>query len=105
MEHSDTFQRLAANVEGHKPQRIVILRALQLGDLLCAVPAFRALRTAFPHSEIVLLGLPWARSLVERFQHYLDGFREFPGWPGLPERAPAIEQIPAFFLRPASGAV
>ena len=61
------------------PRRIIILRALQLGDLLCAVPAFRAIRSAWPEAEIVLVGLPWARGFVERFALYLDGFREFPG--------------------------
>jgi ADP-heptose:LPS heptosyltransferase len=78
------------------PRRVVVLRALQLGDLLCAVPALRAFRSAWPDTEIVLIGLPWARAFVERFDRYLDGFREFPGYPGLPEREPAIGEIPAF---------
>lgn len=78
------------------PRRIIILRALQLGDLLCAVPAFRALRAAFPSAEVVLVGLPWAREFVGRYAAYLDGFREFPGFPGLPERTPEIGRIPAF---------
>jgi ADP-heptose:LPS heptosyltransferase len=78
------------------PQRVVVLRALKLGDLLCAVPAFRALRMAWPNSEIILLGLPWAQTFVERYRDYLDGFRAFPGFPGLPEREPEIAGIPAF---------
>src|SRR5579884_538412 len=78
------------------PGRVLVLRALQLGDLLCAVPAFRALRATWPDAEIVLLGLPWARAFVERYSAYFDGFREFPGYPGLPERPPQIERIPAF---------
>jgi ADP-heptose:LPS heptosyltransferase len=78
------------------PRRIAVLRALQLGDLLCAVPALQALRAAWPEAEIVLVGLPWARSFVDRFRHCLDGFREFPGWPGLPEQSPQLERIPAF---------
>jgi ADP-heptose:LPS heptosyltransferase len=78
------------------PRRIVILRALQLGDMLCAVPALRSLRAALPGAEIILVGLPWAARFVDRYPRYLDGFREFPGYPGLPERPPEIDRIPAF---------
>jgi ADP-heptose:LPS heptosyltransferase len=79
-----------------KPRRIAILRALQLGDLMCAVPAFRALRRALPDAGITLVGLPWASSFVNRFQHYLDNFIEFPGFPGFPEQPVQVERIPAF---------
>jgi ADP-heptose:LPS heptosyltransferase len=85
--------------EGLSPRRVAVFRALQLGDLLCAVPALRAVRTALPKSEIILIGLPWARSFVDRYAAYLDGFREFPGWPGLPEQPPQWEQIPGFLTR------
>ena len=60
------------------------------------MPALRALRAGLPGAEIVLIGLPWARAFVARFDGYLDGFREFPGFPGLPERPPEIGRIPAF---------
>jgi ADP-heptose:LPS heptosyltransferase len=78
------------------PENILILRALQLGDLLCSVPALRALRGSFPNANITLLGLPWAQSFVRRFNRYLDGFIEFPGYPGLPEQPVDYQRIPSF---------
>src|SRR6476661_9714275 len=67
-------------------KKIGVFRALQLGDLLCSVPAIRALRTAYPDAEIVLISMPWAKSLVERMPQYFDRFIHFPGYPGLPEQ-------------------
>jgi len=78
------------------PQRIAILRALYLGDLLCATPAFRALRERFPAAELTLIGLPWAAEFVARSPH-LDRFRTFPGYPGLEDEPPVPGEADAFF--------
>ena len=69
-----------------KPKKIAIFRALQLGDLLCAIPSVRALKAALPDSEITLIGLPWASTFVKRFENYFAQHISFPGYPGLPEQ-------------------
>jgi ADP-heptose:LPS heptosyltransferase len=84
-----------------RAQRIAVFRALQLGDMLVAAPALRALRTRFPEARLTLIGLPWASELVQRLP-WLDDFIAFPGHPGLPEREPDASALNAFFAQVAS---
>jgi ADP-heptose:LPS heptosyltransferase len=77
-------------------RRIAVFRALQLGDMLCAVPALRALRHATPQATITLIGLPWARDFAVRYTHLIDDFLAFPGFPGFPEQPVSLPELPGF---------
>ncbi len=81
-------------------KQIVVVRALKgLGDLLCIIPAMRALRLHFPHARISLIGLPTAQFVVQRFPQYLDELIDFPSFPGIPERSLQVELLPEFLAR------
>lgn len=82
----------------HEP-RIAVVRALHgLGDMLCAVPALRALRSCYGRAEISLIGLPEAAWFVQRYPEYVDELVPFPGFPGIPEK-PYSPSALADFLR------
>jgi ADP-heptose:LPS heptosyltransferase len=81
------------------PRRIVVFRALQLGDMLCAVPALQALRQGAPHAHIALIGLPWAQAFVERYAGLVEELIVFPGAIGFPEQAETNAGLADFFAR------
>lgn len=69
--------------------RIAIVRMLPgLGDLLCAVPALRAVRAAEPSAHVTFIGLPSGQWLAERFPDYIDRWLPCTTCPGLPESEP-----------------
>jgi ADP-heptose:LPS heptosyltransferase len=78
-------------------QSIVVFRALQLGDMLCAVPALRALRRTLPKAHVALVGLPWAHQFATRFADYVDEFIPFPGHPALPEQPVRQAEVKKFY--------
>lgn len=82
------------------PRRVVIVRSLPgLGDLLCVIPALRALRMALPNAEITLIGLKQVVPWLQRFASYIDRWVEFPGYPGIPEVSFSAERTVAFLAQ------
>ena len=84
-------------IHGERHQSVAVFRALQLGDMLCAVPALRALRSQLPQARIVLVGLPWAEQFAARFHHYLDDFIAFPGHAAFPEQPVQQHRLADFY--------
>lgn len=88
----------------HRPEfvgpieRIVVLRALMLGDMLCATPALRAIRAHYPEARICLVGLPWAGPWAARLD-CVDEFIALPGFPGMPETAADVRALPDFLAQ------
>lgn len=61
-------------------RRVAVLRALSLGDMVCATPALRALRTTFPRASVTLVGQGWASDWARR----IDAIDEFIALPPHP---------------------
>lgn len=81
----------------HGVRRIAVFRALMLGDMLCALPALRALKAGFPGARLTLVSLPWAGEWSARFAE-VDDFIAFPGHPAFAETPTADVGALPFFL-------
>jgi ADP-heptose:LPS heptosyltransferase len=84
------------DLQPNEVRRVVLVRASRIGDFVCATPAFRALRHAFPRASISLIALPLMRDLVERCP-YIDRFLPFPGFPGIAEQFFDARHATSFF--------
>ena len=70
-------------------RRVLLVRLrVGLGDLLCTVPAVRALRGARPDLHVALATWPEMAGVVARMSAWVDELVPFPGAPGIPERPP-----------------
>ena len=66
------------------PEHVAVVRALPgIGDMLCAIPALRALRAALPRARVTVVGTDRARPVLERFPRYVDDLLAIPGFDDL----------------------
>lgn len=79
-----------------EPESVALVRLrVGLGDLLCSVPAVRALRARLPRARIVMITFEEVRPIVERLEPRVE-LLAFPGWPGIPERPVDEAALPGF---------
>ena len=82
-----------------EPETIALVRLrVGLGDLLCGVPALRALRRRLPDARVTLVSYPEVRGVVARLAPWVDDLLAFPGHPGIPERPPRPQAWPRFLV-------
>src|SRR5215210_5933868 len=81
-----------------EPRSVAIVRPRSgLGDLLCTVPALRALRARLPRAHVALVTWAEIGPVVERMRPWVDELVAFPGDPGIPERPPDAASIEPFY--------
>ena len=84
-------------------RKVATLRANALGDLIFALPALRALRTAYPSAELVYIGKSWHQDFIPGRVREIDRVVVAPPYAGVSEAedfmpsAEDKEQINAFF--------
>lgn len=71
-------------------RRVAVLRALSLGDMVCATPALHALRSVFPRASLTLVGQAWAASWAQR----IDAIDEFIALPSHPLIGEPVSDAP-----------
>lgn len=78
-----------AFLDATTPARVAVVRLRTgLGDLMCGVPALRALRSRLPNARVTLVTYPEMADVVARMSSWVDELLAFPGYPGIPERPP-----------------
>lgn len=81
-------------------RNIAVVRALGgLGDVLCAVPALKRLRHAYPTARVSYYGMPQVAGVVARYPKLVDRFVEFPGFPGVVEAPFAVDRFGDFLAQ------
>jgi ADP-heptose:LPS heptosyltransferase len=95
-----TPARERANGRETGVERIAVLRANALGDLVFALPALDALRAAYPQAEISLLGRPLHAELLLSRPSPVDRVVVVPEADGVPEPTSVVrdpQEVEAFF--------
>jgi ADP-heptose:LPS heptosyltransferase len=64
---------------------LLVLRPGRIGDMVCALPALRALRDALPKARLLYVALPRVEPLLAR-TGLVDEHLAFPGFPGIAEQ-------------------
>lgn len=90
---------LLRSLDGDRP-RIAVLRGTRgLGDLLCAVPSWRALRAALPQAHVTLVAQPLGAAIAARLPAYIDDHLAFPGFPGIPDAGQDVRATVRFLAQ------
>ena len=79
-------------------KKIAVLRCGALGDFVVTLPAFKAIREAYPEAEIVLLGKPWHKKFLVSGRTPIDRVTVVPVKKGIREENNEMENEEAIEL-------